>query len=430
MYKGSKYYKGKESMKKSVYLLLMLLFTITMMAQQKINLAEELSTAEKERASYWKPGMYDKSIESMKRVYNMYLAADSVDKRSNSGSFEDLNYNIARAYSLLNQADSAVAYLQIYYNLIYTTYSTYYRDINYYHLNRDTDLDNIRSNKKFQDLLVRFKEVGWENILKEYKTYKAIDSKLTPFIYVNEDWEYLPQLKEKYKLDSIAGPGDDVSKIINLMKWVHKTIRHDGNSGEPVDRHTDALIELSKNEKRGLNCWMLSTVLNEIYLALGFKSRIVSCYPKGDPSITHEWHVIVEVFSTSKNKWIWIDPSFETYVKDDKGNLLSIAEVREGLINGLPVFAAPEINWNGKPYEGGGDKYLHDYMTKNLFRISIPLYSIPAYEMSPRKIRIYVELLPEGYNLRNVKFHEITGKYSSTIYTTDDKQFWTAPDNK
>ena len=398
------------------------------MAQKKIDLSDEFYAAEKERASYWKPGQYDRAIESMKGAYNVYLAADSADKRSNSGRFEELNYKIARAYSLLNQADSAVAYLKKYYDLAYTTYSTYYREINFYHLKKDPDLDNIRNNKEFQDLLVRFKEEGWEKILKKYRTYKAIESKLTHFIYVDEDWEYLPQLKEKYKLDSIAGPGDDVSKLINLMKWVHKTIRHDGNSGEPEDRHADALIELSKKRRIGLNCWMLSTVLNEIYLAMGFKSRIVSCYPKGDPSITHEWHVIVEVFSTSLNKWLWMDPSLETYVKDDKDNLLSIAEVRERLIYGLPVFAAPEINWNGESYEGGSDRYLYDYMTKNLFRISIPLYSIPAYEICPRKIRIYVELLPEGYNPRNVKFHEITGKYSSTIYTTDDKQFWEAPD--
>jgi transglutaminase-like putative cysteine protease len=417
-------------MKKLCYLLLLLFFSLTIMAQQKINLSEELSAADKDRDLYWKPGLYKKAIESMKRVYKIYLSADSVDKKSNSGRFEELTYNIARAYSLLKQPDSSITYLQKYYDLVYSNYSTYYREIDYYHLNRDPDLDNIRSGKKFQVLLVQFKEVGWEKIFNEYKTYKAIESKLTPFIYVDEDWENLPQLREKYKLDSIAGSGNEVSKIINLMKWVHKTINYDGNSGEPVDRHANALIELSQNEKKALNCWMLSTVLNEVYLAMGFRSRIVSCYPKGDPSITHEWHVIVEVFSTRLNKWLWMDPTLETYVKDNKGNLLSIAEVRERLINGLSVFAAPEINVNGEPVEDGGAGYLYDYMTKNLFRISIPLFSLPAYEMNPRKIRIYIELLPEGYNPRNVKFHEITGKYSSVIYTTDDKQFWAAPDNE
>jgi hypothetical protein len=414
-------------MKKTIYGLLVLFSSATAMAQGKISLDDEFSLAEKERVSWLERQQYEKAIVSMKRAYRAFVRADSVAQMRNSDQFEVLNYHLASAYALLDQADSSIAYLEKYYDLAFSTYSTYYRKIDYYHIQRDASLDNIRSNGKFQDLLSRFRDAGWEKILKEYKGYKPIESKLPPFIYYNEDWEYLPRLKEKYHLDSIAGPGDEISKMINLMKWVHETLFYDGNSGEPVDRHAEALIELSKRENRGLNCWMLATILNEVYLAMDFKSRFVSCYPKGDPSITHEWHVIVEVFSSSLNKWLWMDPTLETYVTDDKSNLLSIAEVRERLMTGLPVFAAPEMNCNGEPYEGGGDRYLYDYMTKNLFRISIPLYSMPGYEMCPSKIRIDVELLPEGYNPRGVKYHEVVGKYSNTIYTTDDKQFWRAP---
>ncbi|MFC1784011.1 transglutaminase-like domain-containing protein [Candidatus Neomarinimicrobiota bacterium] len=415
-------------MKKPIYIIIPILFSLIITAQDKIDISEEFSIEEDKRVSCWELGQYEKAIESMKKMYNLYLNHESDDKKKTSNilNFENLNYDIARAYSLLNQPDSALVYLQNYYDLAFTSYSTYYRNNNY-HISRDVAFNNIRSNQDFQNLLVKFEEKGWGKILKEYKTYNAIESKLTPFIYVDEDWGSLPELKEKYNLDSIAGNGDDVSKILNLMSWVHNTIRHDGNSGEPTDRHADALIELCQTEKKGLNCWMISTVMNEVYLAMGLKSRIVSCYPKGDPFIIHEWHVIVEVFSPSLNKWLWIDPSFETYVKDSQGNLLSIAEVRNNLMNGLPVFASPEINWNNEPYEGGGEQYLYDYMTKNLFRIAIPLFSIPAYEMYPRKIRIYVQLLPEGYNHTNENFHEITGNRSSIIYTTDDKQFWRTP---
>ena len=69
-------------MKKSGCLLLILFFSLTTSAQQKINLSEELTAAEKERSTYWKPGLYDKAIESMQRAYNIYLTADSVDKKS------------------------------------------------------------------------------------------------------------------------------------------------------------------------------------------------------------------------------------------------------------------------------------------------------------------------------------------------------------
>ena len=111
-------------MRELSYTVFLIFFSLTIAAQEKIRLVEEFSRAENERASYWKPGLYDKAIEEMKRVYDLYSAADSADKKNSSGSFEDLNYNMARAYSLLNQQDSAVSYLQKYYDLAYSTYST------------------------------------------------------------------------------------------------------------------------------------------------------------------------------------------------------------------------------------------------------------------------------------------------------------------
>ena len=149
-----------RTMKNLFYILFFVLLSLTLLPQERMNLTEQFSAAEKERVVYWKPDLYKKAIASMRRAYSLYLAADSEEKRINSNRFEELNYNIARAYSLLNQADSAAIYLQKYYDLAYATYSTYYREIDYYHLNGDPDLDNIRSNKKFQDILMRFKEVG------------------------------------------------------------------------------------------------------------------------------------------------------------------------------------------------------------------------------------------------------------------------------
>ena len=414
-------------MKKSLFVLLFTFISITLIAQEKISLSDEFANVKTERESYWEKQQYENAIELMKDLCVKYQQADSREKGRNYFKYEALNYDIARGYSLIGQVDSAIAYLEKFYDLAYGKYSTYYRSLDYYYISKDADFDNLKENETFHEIMAKLKSVSWDTILKEYKNYKPLASKLKPFEYINDDGRYLPRLKEKYQLDSVAGSGNDVSQIINLMNWVHKTILYNGNSGEPVDRHADALIEYSKTESKGLNCWMLSTTLNEVYLSMGFKSRFVSCYPKGDPSITHEWHVIVEVFSPSLNKWLWMDPTTTAYVKDDKGNLLSIAEVRDRLTKGLYVTSS-EMDVNGSPYPGGSDKYLHDYMMKNLFRIEIPLISIPAYEMAPRKIRYYVELLPDGYNPRNVKFHEPVGKYCNTIYTTDDKQFWAAPE--
>jgi hypothetical protein len=121
-----------------------------------------------------------------------------------------------------------------------------------------------------------------------------------------------------------------------------------------------------------------------------------------------------------------MDPTFETFVTDDKGNYLSIKETRYRLINNLPVFASEGINWNGQKYGGGGDTYLHSYMTKNLYRFSIPLNSCSGFENLTGAKRVYVELYPVEYNPKKVELGKITG---GTYYTTDENKYWSAPKN-
>ena len=70
-------------------------------------------------------------------------------------------------------------------------------------------------------------------------------------------------------------------------------------------------------------------VLNEMYLAMGFKSRYVTCMPS-DPN-DNDCHVINIVYSETLNKWLWVDPSFGIYVTDENNNMLGIAETRERL---------------------------------------------------------------------------------------------------
>ena len=323
-------------------------------AREPVDLAEVYSAAENEMEAFREQGRDEEALAALKSAHDAFRAADpSVRKKGgNARRFEILTYDLACAYARSGRTDSALVHLEDYYGQAYGTYSTAYRRQDFYHIARDPDLDPIRGDDRFRELLARFEEAGWERILEQHGNYAAIESKLPSFIYVDADWEGLPELREKYGLEAIAGPGDDVSRILNLLHWVHATIRHDGNAGEPTDRHAAALIELCREQDRGLNCWMLATVLNEVYLAMDYRSRIVSCYPMGDPSITHEWHVITEVYVPSLAKWIWVDPTLDTGVRDDEGDLLGIAEVRRRLVDGLPVHASPGMNWNG-PTTGG-----------------------------------------------------------------------------
>jgi hypothetical protein len=238
-------------------------------------------------------------------------------------------------------------------------------------------------------------------MLKQAEEYNYDDpTHIFEFAYQSSDNVNLKRIRRSFNLDSIAGQGNEVSKFINLMHWVHNVVPHDGNSSNPEPRTTDNIIKVCKKENRGVNCRMLATILNECYLAMGFESRFVTCMPK--ESQFDDCHVINMVYSNDLKKWLWMDPTNDAYVMNEKGELLSIEEVRARLIQGKPLILNPDANWNRKQSTTKA-YYLEQYMAKNLYRFETPLvseYSCESPENGKNEM-IYVELLPlDGIELR------------------------------
>lgn len=404
-------------MKKLFLFLCIFLLSVSLKAQSENEFQEYTEKVEKQRSEFWKEKQFGKAVDLLKEAITQFNSQSKELKTNYNSVYCGHLYNIACAHSLNKDIDSAVVYFRKAVNEGFKDYAN---------AKVDTDLDNIRKEPKFIESLAKLREKGdYEFILKKYGAYKSIDHDMPAFTYLSKDTKVLTDLRKKYNLDSVAGNGDEVSRFINLMKWVHKTVKHDGSSSNPKIKDADAIIEICKTEKRGVNCRMMATILNEVYLSMGYKSRFITCMPQGEKF--DDCHVINEVYSTTLNKWLWMDPSFETYVTDDKANYLSIQETRYRLVNGLPVNASKEINWNGQAYGGGGVKYLHVYMAKNLYRFSIPLNSCSGYENIPKNERVYVELFPAGYNPSNVELGKIT---NGSYYTTDDAKYWSAPKDK
>ena len=272
---------------------------------------------------------------------------------------------------------------------------------------------------------------GYLDILKTAGQYNLADKREIPtFTYQSKDKPELVALRTGFNLDSIAGKGNEVTKILNLMHWVHNLIPHDGNHDNPSVKNALSMIAECKQEKRGLNCRGLATVLNECYLSLGIPSRFVTCMPKD--SVFQDCHVINLVFSRELKKWLWIDPTNDAYVMNEKGELLDIREVRERLINGKPLILNPEANWNHMASQTK-EEYLENYMAKNLFRIECPVESAYDYETwKSGKTVSYVELLPlNTYRQLPQKSTETNKKTGTTFtyYKTNNPDlFWKIPD--
>ncbi|WP_329804802.1 transglutaminase domain-containing protein [Flavobacterium facile] len=284
--------------------------------------------------------------------------------------------------------------------------------------------DSIKANTQ-----IKYKMPYLEK-LKKAEKYNTSDNRFIPkFEYQSMDNPNLVRIRKELKLDSIAGKGNEVSKILNVLHWVHNSIRHDGSSNNPTLKNAIDLIKVCKTENRGLNCRMMATILNECYLSMGIKSRYVTCMPK--ETKFDECHVINMVYSNDLKKWIWIDPTFDAYVMNEKGELLGLSEVRERLINGKTLILNPEANWNKKNSQTK-EYYLETYMAKNLYRFETPLVSeYDAETWKSGKELIYIELLPLDGMEQSPQKKEETDTKTGVIFinykTNNPNLFWTEP---
>jgi len=266
--------------------------------------------------------------------------------------------------------------------------------------------------------------------LKEASKYNLSEDRTIPkFTYQDKDNSNLVALRNGFRLDSIAGKGDEVSKIINLLHWIHNLIPHDGQHANPEVKNAMNMIAVCKKDKRGLNCRGLATVLNECYLSLGFKSRFVTCFPKDHED--NECHVINMVYSNDLKKWLWMDPTNDAYVMNENGELLSIEEVRERLINNSPLIVNPDANWNHKQ-SVKKPEYLFNYMAKNTYRFECPLVSEYNSETwFNGKSMVFVDLLPLDYDTQEPIKKEGTNKDTGTTFiyykTNNPNLFWQTP---
>ena len=251
------------------------------------------------------------------------------------------------------------------------------------------------------------------NRLKEYSNYDYTEENDIVFTYMDSSNMNLQNLKLKYDLEIIAGKGDEISRITNLMFWVNENIKHDGSSENPYPPNAENIIETCRNENRGVNCRMLATVLNEFYLSMGFKSRHITCMPyEYDFS---DCHVVNIVYSSQFDKWIMMDPSFAGYFEDENDTFLDLFEVREKLVNDDELVFSSHLNHNGGRYT---EQTYRTYLAKNLFRFACPIESAFNYEAQPYSSIEYVELIPLNYTSPG------QDRYT---YTRNPDIFWAEP---
>ena len=388
-------------------------------AQSLDHYYKKISEFDAQYRTYYDSGQYGLAIQPLTDLIH-YLDSitafkgpeydESREKIEQSLAYFKANtyYNLACSYSLSHQKKAALVALENAIDLGYKDYAN---------MKNDSDFDFIRNEKRFKALLKQIEQYDNLSVLKSAAPYShEYTDSLPRFSYQSAEDMRLKNVKEFFSLDEVAGDGDEISKILNLLRFVHDSIRHDGGNYALCEFDAIDIYNYHKSTGKGVNCRHLAIALNEMYLSMGIPSRYVTCMPK-DPN-DQDCHVINVVWSSQLKKWIWVDPTFYAYVTDENGTLLGIAEVRERLIDGRTLVLNEDANWNHESQQTK-EHYLENYMAKNLYYIECVTENRFNPESPYRDTgSSYVKLVPSD---------EKEESSERMVFTHDADYFWQAP---
>ena len=264
--------------------------------------------------------------------------------------------------------------------------------------------------------------------LRAYPTFsgRAASAPIPPIIYAAPDHAKLRELRKEIPLEKIAGTGSDAARAIALMRWVHSLAKHSPNPPRPKQLDAVHLIRLCREKGQRLNCWLFATILNDVYLALGFASRIIHLNPFAEKP--RESHVVTCVYLRDVGRWVFMDPDMRAYIVDDQGMPIGVREVRARLSSRLSLHINDDldmagVNWLPRSLRKALYRW---YLSKNCFRCDCPGRSEPGYESIPNG-RVYVQAIPDGYHEEWLAAPRVTPRGNTIICTTDEGAFWTSP---
>ena len=206
-------------------------------------------------------------------------------------------------------------------------------------------------------------------------------------------------LHEKYEIAKVAGNGDELSQVLNLLRWCYDNVLHNGGSKnvEFIPKTSVDILEYAyqKGYDNGVYCRLQAIAFTECCLALGIRSRILHCLPFSPNDF--DSHVISMVFLHSLNKWIMVDPGSNGYFLDEMGSILSPMEVRQRLGDHGFIQCNRDIYPNSsQSYEEKQKGYKY-YIAKNLFYFKSMLLVTFGADLLKNNTTIYC--VPIGFDV-------------------------------
>lgn len=194
-------------------------------------------------------------------------------------------------------------------------------------------------------------------------------------------------------MDEKIGNGDDLSKAINLLKWISENIYHNGNYDYPKEQNAINMLNdhYQKGKDFGINCKSLSRTLTGCLLSVGIKARTLFILPASPYDFDN--HVITHAYLKETRQWIMLDPTYNAYLMDKDKKILNVFEIRNILANQENIFFNNEMSYNGNKFD---KEELTTYYAKDLFYFETSEVS-KFNETNDDK---YIYIVPKNYDIK------------------------------
>lgn len=207
-------------------------------------------------------------------------------------------------------------------------------------------------------------------------------------------------------MKDVAGNSDTFSKALNIMNYITEMTDYDGNSPLPPST-SDIIIHYSfgKKKEHPINCANKAILLSDALISLGIIATPVWLTNRNINIRSKKYlvcynHVIVHVFLAESQKWVALDPSFNTYFVDINKVALNIIEIINCYKRG--VFSYSIINGSNHFTSYGRPCLEHCLLNVSFFKSNNPSHEFKwenQYHLLPKQYIKDVEILLKNQSL-------------------------------
>jgi len=234
---------------------------------------------------------------------------------------------------------------------------------------------------------------------------------------------YLRELRQSYNLDTMTDSIDDeFEKIKIILDWAHQRWEHDG-SNNPSKPDALTILKEAQNGKK-FRCVEYGIVTSSALNSIGITARVLGIKTRDVEKVKFgAGHVVSEVYSTSLNKWIFMDPQFNA-IPVLNGMPLNSVEFQNAIVNDRNNLKL--INLHGEVSTEDLNNYIN-WVAKYLFYFDVLFDQRIGNEPNYESIKGMTKIMLVPIGEKEPKVFQRRSKIDYSFYTHSLNDFYRRP---